>query len=164
MVEQKQEIRPFLRVFNTDLDGNKAIGRALLKVHGVGFNLATSVCNVLGLDKKMKAGLLKDEEARKIEDLIKSNKLPKWMYNNRNEFSTGMDGHLIGADLKFSVDNEIKRVKRLKTYKGMRHAAGQPVRGQKTRAHFRHGRAVGVQKTKVVSSPKPAASDKKGGK
>ena len=164
MVEQKQEIRPFLRVFNTDLDGNKAIGRALLKVHGMGFNLATSVCNILGLDKKMKAGLLKDEDARKIENVVKSGKLPKWMLNNRNEFSTGIDTHLIGSDLKFAVDNEIKRIKRLKTYKGMRHASGQPVRGQRTRSHFRHGRAVGVQKTKMpVSAPK-AADAKKGGK
>ena len=36
-------------------------------------------------------------------------------------------------------------MKRLKLYKGMRHAAGQPVRGQRTRSHFRRGTAVGVK-------------------
>src|SRR3989338_1578910 len=148
MTENKQEIRPFLRVFNTDLDGNKSIVRALLKVHGIGFSTANSVCNLLGIDKKLKAVLLSDQDARKIEETLKTGKLPVWMLNNRSEFSTGETLHLLGADLKFAVDNEIKRIRRLKTYKGVRHSMGQPVRGQRTRSHFRHGRAVGVQKTK----------------
>ncbi|MBS3174534.1 30S ribosomal protein S13 [Candidatus Woesearchaeota archaeon] len=145
MTETKQEIKPFLRVFNTDLDGNKSIARALLKVHGIGFNVANSVCNLLKIDKKKKAGLLSDKEARDIEAVLKENKLPSWMLNNRLDFITGETGHLLGSDLKFNIENTIKRMKKLKLYKGMRHAAGQPVRGQRTRSHFRRGTAVGVK-------------------
>ena len=42
---------------------------------------------------------------------------------------------------------DIKRMKKIKSYKGARHSAGQPVRGQRTRSHFRsRGKAVGVTK------------------
>ncbi len=165
MGEQKHEIKPFLRVFNTDLDGNKGVARALLKVKGIGFSLSSTICNILGIDKNVKAGLLSDADARRIEDLVNSNKLPNWMLNHRKDFSTGEDKQLIGVDLKFVVDNYIKLMRRLKTYKGMRHASGQPVRGQRTRSHFRSGRAVGVQKSKVAATQAAAkASAKKGEK
>jgi small subunit ribosomal protein S13 len=42
---------------------------------------------------------------------------------------------------------DIKRMKQIKSYKGMRHSLKQPVRGQRTRSHFRTtGVAVGVKK------------------
>ncbi|MDP2973690.1 MAG: 30S ribosomal protein S13, partial [Candidatus Diapherotrites archaeon] len=41
--------------------------------------------------------------------------------------------------------------KKIKCYKGIRHAAGLPVRGQNTKAHFRHGKSVGVKKKARVS-------------
>jgi|SRR3989344_5500808 len=161
MTEDKNQIKPFLRVFNTDLIGNKPIYHALLKITGVGFSMANSVCNVLKLDKKTKAGLLSEQDARKIEDVIK-NQMPIWMQNRRSEFLSNETRHLLGGDLKFEVDNDIKRLKKIKSYKGIRHATGQPVRGQRTRSHFRHGRAVGVQKTKAPSSA-AAGGDKKAG-
>ena len=50
----------------------------------------------------------------------------------------------------------LKRLREIKCYRGIRHSLGLPVRGQRTKAHFRKGKAVGVQKGKVKS--------KKGGK
>jgi len=44
-------------------------------------------------------------------------------------------------------------LKKMKSYKGWRHSLGQPVRGQRTRSHFRKGSAIGVMKTKA----KPAS-------
>ncbi len=162
MVEEKQEIKPFFRVLNTDLNGNKPIVHALLKVHGVGFNLASAICNVLDIPKTRKAGLLSNDDAKRIEVLVKDGKvLPSWMFNRKNEEVTGETKHLIGSDLKFAVDNDIKRLKRLKLYRGIRHGQGQPVRGQRTRSHFRHGRAVGVQKSKVAKAQAAAATPKK---
>ena len=40
-------------------------------------------------------------------------------------------------------------MKKIKSYKGWRHAMGQPVRGQRTRSHFRKGSSVGVIKAKA---------------
>jgi len=39
---------------------------------------------------------------------------------------------------------DIKRLKKIKSYRGLRHVLGQPVRGQRTRGHFRKNKAVGV--------------------
>lgn len=155
MEQEKQQIKPFFRVLNTDLVGGKPIALALLKVKGVSYSMASSVCNSLGISKTKKAGLLSSEDAKNIENLIKGKKgLPSWLFNRRNETVTGETRHLTGADLNFATDSDIKFLKRLKTYRGMRHAIGQPVRGQRTRSHFRSGRAVGVQKSKVVKAGK----------
>lgn len=52
---------------------------------------------------------------------------------------------------------DIRRLKKIRSYRGLRHATGQPTRGQRTKSHFRaHGKkkAVGVQKKKSVSTGK----------
>ncbi len=159
MSEDKQQIKPFFRVLNTDLIGEKPIINALLKIKGVGFGLANAICRSLNIEKTKKAGLFTEEEAHNIEALLKnSDKLPKWMFNRRLDSETGETIHVTGGDLKFVVENDIKKLKKIKAYRGMRHAIGQPTRGQRTRSHFRSGSSVGVTKSKVISGAKPAAS------
>jgi len=161
MVEEKQQIKPFFRVLNTDLIGEKPIIQALLKIKGVGFSLSSAICTILHIPKTKQAGLLSDADAKRIEVLIKESKdLPSWMLNRRFDETSGETLHLTGADLGFALENDIKRLKKIKAYRGIRHAQGQPSRGQRTRSHFRHGRAVGVQKTKVVAAAKPADKGK----
>jgi small subunit ribosomal protein S13 len=50
-------------------------------------------------------------------------------------------------------------MKKMRSYKGIRHMQGQPVRGQRTKSHFRKNRTVGVKKgaDKSKPAPKPAA-------
>ena len=156
MAEDKQQVKPFFRVFNTDVIGEKPIVMALLKVKGIGFSLSNIICNSLGILKTKKAGLLSADDAKRMENLIKEKKdLPSWLLNRVKEEVTGETKHLVGADLKFAVETDIKRARRLKTYKGIRHSAGLPVRGQRTRGHFRKiGKAIGVQKSKVTKKGK----------
>lgn len=160
MSEDNQKLKPFLRVLNTDLIGEKPISQALLKVKGVGFSLASVICNCLNISKNKKAGLLSDAEAKKIEDFVKGGKdLPSWLLNRRKDFVEGGDKHLTGSDLKFAKEMDIKRLKKTKSNRGMRLAVGLPTHGQRTRAHFRKsGKAVGVHKSKGA---KAAASGKK---
>lgn len=160
MTEQKQEIRAFFRVLNTDLEGAKPIVHALTKVHGVSFSLANAICVSAKIPKTKQAGTLSDADAKKIEAFVRELKFPKWMFNRRFDPDTGVDKHLLGADLKFTKDNDIKMMRKIKSYKGLRHSLGQPVRGQRTRSHFRKGSAVGVQKQRIVA----AAKSKEGGK
>ncbi len=165
MVEEKQQLRPFFRVMNTDLIGEKPIVQALLKVRGLGFSMSNTICTLLHLPKTKQAGLLTDAEARKIEALFVDLKdIPVWMYNRRLDEQDGSNKHLTGSDLKFAVENDIKRLRKNKTYRGVRHSLGQPVRGQRTRSHFRHGRAVGVQKSKLPGSAPAASKPAKSGK
>ena len=63
-------------------------------------------------------------------------------------YETGNDGHLLTSDLDFTKDNDIKRMRKIKSYRGNRHTRGLPVRGQRTRGSFRKGKTVGVSKRK----------------
>jgi small subunit ribosomal protein S13 len=85
------------------------------------------------------------------------------MLNRNRDFETGENQHLLTGDLAFVQDNDIKRAKKIKSWTGIRHIRGQPVRGQRTRSHFRKnkGKVIGVKK-KVVTPA--AAPEKSGGK
>ena len=57
---------------------------------------------------------------------------------------TGENKHLTGSDLELRNEFDIKRLKKIRVYRGYRHMARLPVRGQRTRGHFRKNRAKGV--------------------
>jgi hypothetical protein len=71
--------------------------------------------------------------------------------------------HKIGADLKFTQENDIRFMKKIRCYKGIRHSMGQPVRGQRTKSNFRKnkGKVTGVAKTKQAKAAAAASSEKK---
>ena len=155
-----ENVKSIVRIAGADIHGNKSIYEGLRRIKGVSFMFSNAVCNYFNMDKDKKIGTLNEEEVKKIEDLIKhpESKLPVWLLNRRKDYDTGKDLHLIEAQLNLSKEFDIKRMKKIKSYKGMRHALGQPVRGQRTRSHFRSGRSVGVQKKSVSQKP---AKDKK---
>ena len=68
--EQKQELKYFVRIANTDLDGNKAIGHALIKIKGLSFMFSNAVLNSANINKTKKAGYLSDDETSKIDEII----------------------------------------------------------------------------------------------
>jgi len=70
-----------------------------------------------------------------------------FLKNRRSDFKTGEESHIIGSELDMKKDFDIRRLKKIRAYRGIRHAAGLPVRGQRTRSHFRKkGQAVGVKR------------------
>ncbi|MBI1935104.1 30S ribosomal protein S13 [Candidatus Woesearchaeota archaeon] len=151
MEQPKQELKYFVRIANTDLDGNKPIGHSLTKIKGVSFMLSNAVCNALGLQKTKKTGYLSDAEAAKIDDLIKDPskyKVPAWLFNRKKDPEDDVDRHLTGASLSFVEENDIKLMKKIRSYKGIRHSFGLPVRGQRTRSNFRKnkGKVLGVKR------------------
>lgn len=147
----EQEFNHIIRIVSADIDGNKKIMDALRKVYGVSFMFANMVCNFAKVDKTKKAGFLTDKEIEKLEDVIQNPAkygAPSWMLNRRKDFETGEDKHLTSADLKFFKDNDIKMLKKIRSYKGVRHMEGLPVRGQKTKSKFRKnkGKVMGVKR------------------
>src|SRR3989339_167587 len=119
--EQKQELKYFVRIANTDLDGNKQIGNSLIKIKGINFMISNAICNAAGIQKTKKTGYLSDDN---------------------------VDRHLLSTNLSFTQDNDIKMMKKIKSYKGVRHSLGLPVRGQRTRSNFRRnkGKVMGVKR------------------
>lgn len=156
------EIGQLIRISGVDMDGTKPIYHQLTRVRGVGKNFSNMICSLIGLSKLKKAGELSEEEISRIEAaLAKPGDFgaPAWMINRRKDPETGTDIHLIGNDLRFVQENDIKLMKKIRSYKGIRHSLGQPVRGQRTKSNFRRnkGKVVGYMKGKA----KPAASESK---
>jgi small subunit ribosomal protein S13 len=111
----------------------------------------------MGYDKYKQVGSLSVDEVKKIEDVIKNPlkyKIPNFILNRRKDYDTGEDKHLTAADLKLITGFDIKRFKKIRSYKGIRHAMGKPVRGQRTKGHFRHGKTVGVRKKGIQAQVK----------
>ncbi len=143
------DMKQIVRIINSDILGEKNLYIALTSIPGVGSSLSSSICNVMRLEQSKKVGTLSSEEVKKIEDILKNplnHSIPPHLLNRRRDPDTGEDIHVISSDLRLSKEFDIKKFKKIKSYKGIRHAQGLPVRGQKTRSNFRKGKAVGVSK------------------
>ena len=159
--EASKDYRHIVRIVNTDLEGGKPIGHALLKIKGISFMFSNAICKISKVNPRKITGSLSNEEVSKIDEIIRNPlkyEIPVWMYNRRKDYEDGTDKHLLGGDITYTVDNDIKMLKKTKAYRGLRHMLGQPVRGQKTKSNFRRnkGKVTGVKKQKVAPS-KPAA-------
>jgi len=149
--------RYVVRILETDVSGELPLLYGLAEVKGVGYNLAYAICKVLNLDPYMKTGFLTDSEVESIEKAVKdpaSLGIPTWMYNRRKDYTTGVDIHLYGAQLIYYAKEDIEREKRIKSWRGIRHALGLKVRGQRTRTTGRTGITVGVKRKKAVQQQK----------
>lgn len=144
------EYRHLVRIANTDLKGERIIGIALTGIKGVGPRFAKAVCIAAGIETGKKTGELTDTEVKQLEKVILNAdmNLPKWMFNRRKDPEDGLDKHLITNQLVFAKDTDLRDMKKLKNYRGMRHAFGLPSRGQRTRSNFRKnkGKSLGVKR------------------
>ncbi len=140
----KREGETLIRILSTDIPSGKSVYAGLTRIKGVSWSFSNAVCNVLGINKDKKISDLTEKEREKISDFIKNPKLPVFTLNRRKDFASGEDRHLIGSDLELRKEFDIKRLKKIRSYRGLRHVLGLPVRGQRTKAHFRKHRAVGV--------------------
>jgi len=148
-LDRKSEER-MIRLLSTDIEGGVKIYPGLTKIKGVSWSFSNAICKSLKIDKNRKIGTLSDVEIKKISEFVKNPKLPSFVLNRRFDFETGEDRHLTGADLELRKDFDIKRLKKIKSYRGLRHMINLPVRGQRTRGNFRKNRAkrVGIKRKK----------------
>lgn len=148
----EKEFKHLIRIVNTDIDGNKAILQALRKIKGISFMFSNAVCNLSGIDHSKKAGNLSDAEVKKISEIMENPSkfsIPDWLLNRRKDLDDGTSKHLLTGDLKFHQETDIKMLKKIRCYRGMRHAYGLPVRGQRTKANFRKNKgkvSLGVKR------------------
>ena len=146
-----QGFRHIVRIAETDIPGNISLAWGLTKIKGVGYNFAMALCRKLGYDPNMLVGYLTDEDVARIEELIKDPKkfgFPVWMLNRRKDYETGEDMHLVSSELIFYARKDIDREIRIRSWRGIRHAQGYKVRGQRTHTTGRIGPVVGVQRKK----------------
>ena len=167
MREQVQTYVSLVRILQTDIPGNKNTLTGLTYIKGVSWTFSNAICKILELNPNKKISELDSSEIEKITKFLqKPHSLPVYLLNRRKDFETGEDNHLIGTTLDMRKEFDIRRLKKIRSYRGLRHATGQPTRGQRTKSHFRtkgKKRAVGVQKKKpepAKAKAKPAAGKK----
>lgn len=146
------EFRDLVRIADKDVVGNTSIFMAMTHVKGVDFMMANAICSVMNINKTDKVGNFSPEEIEKIEEAMEhpeKHDIPKWLFNHRKDLETGEDKHMIASDLTLQNQMDIKFIKKIRSYKGMRHTKGsKKVRGQKTRTTGRRGSSLGVARKK----------------
>lgn len=132
-----------VRILSQDIEGGMNVFSGLTKIKGISWSFANAVCKTLGFDRSKKIGSLTEKEIKKITEFVENPDVLPFILNRRFEFESGEDKHVTGADLDLKKEFDIKRLKKIKSYRGIRHGAGLPVRGQRTKSNFRKERKKG---------------------
>jgi len=139
-----------IRIANSDVSGEERLGFALTSIRGIGPRISNAIIQKLKLKPSELAGKLTDKNVEDIENAIENIRdfVPTWLLNRQKDYDTGEDIHPVSVDLKMSNDDDLNRMKKVKSYKGIRHASGHKVRGQRTYSNGRKGLALGVSRKK----------------
>jgi len=146
-----ENFREIVRVLGTNVDGNRLLVFGLSQVRGIGIRFAQLIVRLTNMDMKMRSGYLTDEQIEKLEDVAKNPLkygIPAWMVNRRKDYRTGEDKHVVSSDLAYINKLDIDRMRRIKCWRGIRHALNLKVRGQRTRTTGRSGLIMGVARKK----------------
>ncbi len=147
----------FFRSLRSQVDGNAKVEYGLTQILGVGSRFAQAIVRVAKINSNMRIGSIPEKDLNRIEEIITNpieNGIPNWMVNRPKDLRTGEDLHVIGNKLEITVKRDIDRMKKIKSYKGVRHHLKLKVRGQRTKSTGRHGLVVGVirRKKRIQSS------------
>ena len=106
------------RLVGVDLPKNKHLDRALTYIHGIGLTSARKILTKADLPFTMSSDDLDGEDVNKLRKIIE-------------------DEYVVEGDKRREVSLDIKRLTDLGCYRGRRHRAGLPTRGQRTKTNAR---------------------------
>lgn len=147
----KREEKKIIRFLDTNLDSSLPIEKALRKVKGIGFMFSHAICVSNKIDPHSQLGSLSGEQIAGLEEKIKNPSIPEWMLNRRKDPRSGKNAHISSGDIAMNLREDVSLLKKIRSYRGIRHETGLPVRGQRTRSSFRTKKAVGVVKKKALA-------------
>lgn len=156
------EIQEIVRISGTDVKGKKSIAEGIKKIKGIGSTMGKAISRVSNLEISRQIGSLSDDEIENLEDIIQNPDeygIPSHLFNRRKDKETGEDKHILAGDLEMAQEFDIRRMKKINSYKGVRHKRGLPVRGQRTRSSFRSGEKVGVSRKKIKERAEEAKKE-----
>lgn len=162
------EARYIVRIANRDLNGNIPIYRALTGIKGIGIRLARVMAYQFQqkhhISYNTPLGQIPEDMDAKLEEIVLhplAHGVPAWSVN-RQRNRDGQSAHLVMNDLEFALRNDMQTMRKLKSYKGIRHSLGLTVRGQRTKTSGRkRGSTVGVEKKIEAKPAAKATGDKK---
>ncbi len=106
------------RIIGIDIPDNKRLVISLTYLFGIGKHLSEQIIERLGLDPNLRAQKLTQDDIAKINNLLQAE-------------------YVVEGDLRREIQNNIKRLISIHSYRGMRHRLKLPVRGQRTRTNAR---------------------------
>lgn len=106
------------RIAGVDIPANKRVEYSLRYIHGIGPKLALDILKEVQIEVGTSTKNLTDEEVARIGSVIDKN-------------------YTVEGELRRAVQSNISRLKDIRCYRGMRHRAHLPVRGQRTRTNAR---------------------------
>ena len=107
------------RIVGVDIPRNKKIIYSLRYIHGIGLATANKLCKEAKVDPNKRVQDLKEKEVVAIRNAISNSEMK------------------VEGELRSNVAMNIKRLKDIATYKGLRHRRGLPVNGQRTKTNAR---------------------------
>ena len=149
-VSDDSDFKYIIRIANSDVSGEERLANALTSIRGIGPRISNAIIQKLKLNPNKLAGKLDDKNVVDIENAIMNlnDYVPDWLLNRQKDYDTGNDIHPVSVELKMTHDEDLNRMKKVKSYKGIRHASGHKVRGQRTYSNGRKGLALGVSRKK----------------
>jgi small subunit ribosomal protein S13 len=122
------------RLLGVELPDNQRIEFALTLIYGIGSVNSGKILKQANVNKDKKVKELTEDELKKVHQVIETN-------------------YKVEGDLRGEINENIKRLKEIGSYRGLRHSRGLPVRGQRTRSNARTKRGkrktVGALKKEV---------------
>jgi small subunit ribosomal protein S13 len=125
------------RIAGIVIPAEKQVQIALTYIYGIGPHFASTILAAAHVEPTTRVKDLTEAEEQRLRELIDRD-------------------YTVEGDLQRLVTNNIKRLKDINSYRGLRHKAGLPVHGQRTRtnARTRKGRAVAVGGAQPKSATK----------
>ena len=114
----------YFRQLRTRVDGNAMVEQGLTQIAGIGRRMAQAIVIVANINPNLRIGVIPEKDLNKIEEIIMNpvkNGIPAWMVNRKKDLRTGEDLHLVGNQLEITTKRDIDRMKRIRSYKGVRH-------------------------------------------
>ena len=127
------------RIAGVDLPENKRIDIGLTYIFGIGRSNVVSVMKQAQVDGSKRIKDLTEEEVNRLQKVVENIK--------------------VEGDLRQEIEQNIKRLEEIGSYRGSRHRRGLPARGQRTRSNARTKRG----KRKTVGAVRKEAVEKMGG-
>lgn len=124
------------RISGVTIPSEKQVWVALTYVHGIGQKFSYDILSAAKVEPTVRVKNLTDAEIGRIQDVINEN-------------------YQVEGELQRTVTANIKRLKEIKAYRGLRHSQNLPSRGQRTKTNARTRRG---KKTTVGGTQKKAPS------
>lgn len=123
------------RIAGVDLPENKRVDIGLTYIYGIGRSNVKKIIDDTKVDSAKRVSQLSEEEINKLQKSVEQFK--------------------IEGDLRQEIEQNIKRLTEIGSYRGIRHRKGLPVRGQRTRSNARTKRGkrktVGTIRKEIVA-------------